>query len=74
MSELELTIRAKQVIDSLANGFDPYNNTKLTLSAENTLLNAPRLVRCFFHVSKKLDEIIANGGDVGKRDMRWGVK
>jgi hypothetical protein len=67
MTELELTIRAKQVIDKLANGFDPYNNTELP---DDVLLNDPRLIRCFYHVSKKLDEIISNGGEVGKRDEK----
>jgi len=67
MTELELTLRAKQVIDKLANGLNPYTDAELH---DDALLNDPRLVRCFFHVSKKLDEIIANGGEVGKRDEK----
>ena len=67
MTDLELTIRAKHILDQLANGINPYTEAEMP---DNELLNDPRLIRCFFHVSKKLGDIIANGGDVGKRDEK----
>ena len=67
MTDLELTTRAKEVIDKLANGLDPYTNIPLS---DDALLNDPRLIRCFFHISKKLHEIIVNGGEVGRKSTK----
>ncbi|MCL2051200.1 MAG: hypothetical protein FWG91_05680 [Lachnospiraceae bacterium] len=67
MTDLELTTRAKEVIDKLANGLDPYTSIPLS---DDALLNDPRLIRCFFHISKKLNEIIANGGEVGRKSTK----
>lgn len=65
MTELETMQRAKMYLDSLAQGIDPITGQALP---EDTVLNNVRLSRCFRYVSGVLDQVIANGGRVGKRE------
>ncbi len=62
MDQLELTRRAKSYIDALANGIDPISGHELP---EDTVLNQPRMIRCFFFVSDVLRQVVDNGGQVG---------
>lgn len=65
MTELETMQRAKMYLDKLARGIDPITGQALP---EDTALNNVRLSRCFHYVSGVLDQVIANGGQVGKRE------
>lgn len=62
MDQLELTKHAKDYIDALANGRDPISGLELP---EDTVLNQPRMIRCFFYVSDILRQVVENGGQVG---------
>lgn len=63
MTELEIMQRAKTYMDQLAQGIDPISGEELP---EDTVLNNVRLARCFFYVSGVLQQVIRNGGQVGK--------
>ena len=62
MTELEIMQRAKMYMDKLAQGIDPITDRPLP---GDTALNQVRLARCFSYVSGVLDQVIANGGNVG---------
>ena len=64
MTDLEIMQRAKLYMDQLAQGIDPISGQELP---EDTVLNNVRLARCFFYVSGVLQQLINNGGQVGKR-------
>ena len=64
MTELEIMQRAKTYMDQLAQGIDPISGEELP---KDTVLNNVRLARCFFYVSGVLQQVIRNGGQVGKR-------
>ena len=59
MTELEIMQRAKMYMDKLAQGIDPISGQEIP---NDSVLNNVRLVRCFFYVSRILDQVIANGG------------
>jgi len=63
MNELDKLIRAEQYIRQLANGMDPIAQCELP---EDTALNNVRLSRCFFYAADVLQQVIDNGGTVGK--------
>ena len=65
MTELETMQRAKMYLDKLASGIDPITGQELP---EDTVLNNVRLCRCFHYVSGVLQQVIDNGGTVGKRE------
>jgi hypothetical protein len=65
MTELETMQRAKMYLDKLARGVDPITDRELP---EDTVLNNVRICRCLHYVSGVLDQVIANGGVVGKRE------
>ena len=65
MTELETMQRAKMYLDKLARGIDPITDRELP---EDAVLNNVRLCRCFHYVSGVLEQVIANGGVVGKRE------
>jgi len=61
MTEKEITIRAKDYVDKLANGINPITDMPVT---ENDCVNNIRISRCLFYVSDLLRQVIANGGVV----------
>lgn len=63
MTELETMQRAKMYLEQLARGINPISGQEMP---EDTVLNNVRLARCFFYVSGVLDQVIANGGYVGR--------
>ena len=65
MTELETMQRAKIYLDKLARGVDPISNQEVP---EDTVLNNVRISRCLHYVSGVLEQVIANGGVVGKRE------
>jgi len=64
MTELEKIKRAKMYIEKLANGIDPITDNELP---DDTILNNVRLSRCFFYVVEILQQVVENGGEVGKK-------
>ena len=65
MTELETMQRAKMYLDKLARGIDPITDREVP---EDTVLNHVRICRCLHYVSGVLEQVIANGGTVGKRE------
>ena len=65
MTELETMQRAKMYLDKLARGIDPITGREI---GDDSVLNNVRLCRCFHYVSGVLEQVIANGGQVGKRE------
>ena len=63
MTELETMQHAKNYIDSLANGIDPLTGE---LIKEDSVINNVRISRCLFYVSNVLQDVINNGGVVGR--------
>ena len=64
MTELETMQRAKMYLDQLAQGIDPITNLEMP---NDSVLNNVRLARCFFYVSGVLEQVIAQGGVIGKK-------
>lgn len=64
MTELETMQRAKMYLDKLARGIDPISNQVLP---GDSMLNQPRLSRCFTYVSDLLARVILNDGYVGAK-------
>lgn len=64
MTDLEIMQRAKQYIDSLANGYDPLSGRPVK---EDDVVNQVRISRCLFYVSGVLQKVIDNGGKVQRR-------
>jgi len=64
MTELEKIKRAKMYIEQLANGTDPITGNELPA---DTVLNNERLSRCFSYVADILQQVVENGGEVGKK-------
>ena len=73
MTELEKIKRAKIYIEKLSNGIDPITDNKLP---DDTVLNNERLSRCFFYITDILQQVVENGGEVGKslRDKNCRLK
>ena len=65
MTELETMQRAKMYLDKLARGIDPITDREVP---EDSVMNNVRICRCLHYVSGILDQVIANGGTVGKRE------
>jgi len=59
MTELEKIAYAKSLIDKLANGVNPIDDSDIP---DSDVVNNVRLTRCFFYVSDLLRRIIDNGG------------
>lgn len=59
MSELEKIVKTKSLIDQLANGINPLDQSPIP---EGDLLNQVQISRCLFHVSEILRQVIENGG------------
>lgn len=58
MDNIEKVEWAKNCIESLANGIQPFTGEV----SENSILDDPQLIRCFFFVRDVLNEVIASGG------------
>ena len=65
MTELETMQRAKMYLDKLSKGIDPITDREVP---EGEVLNNVRICRCLHYVSGVLEQVIANGGVVGKRE------
>ncbi len=63
MTELEITMRAKSYIDSLAQGIDPISGK---MAKEDDVINNLRISRCLYYVSGILQKVIDNGGEIQK--------
>ena len=63
MTELETMMRAKQYIESLANGKNPLTGQNVN---DDDIINNIRISRCLFYVSGVLQKVIDNGGEVQK--------
>lgn len=66
MTDFEILQRAKQYIDSLANGFDPLSGKPVR---DDDVVNQVRISRCLFYVSGVLQKVIDNGGEVQKKKV-----
>ena len=64
MNELDTMKRAKMYLDKLSRGIDPISGSALPLDG---VLSNVRLSRCFAYVSGILEQVIENGGTVGRR-------
>lgn len=67
MTELEIMIRAKSYIDSLAGGIDPLTGNAVK---DDDIINNIRISRCLFYVSGILQKVIDNGGEVQKEKLK----
>ena len=65
MTEQEITQRAKDYIDKLANGINPLTGEAVD---ENDIVNNVRIARCLFYVSGILEQVIEKG--LGKKRER----
>lgn len=63
MTELETMMRARQYIESLANGKNPLTGQ---YGKDDDIINNVRISRCLFYVSGVLQKVIDNGGEVQK--------
>ncbi len=63
MTELETMMRARQYIESLANGKNPLTGENVK---DDDIINNVRISRCLFYVSTVLQKVIDNGGEVQK--------
>lgn len=63
MNEIDIMKRAKMYIDKLSQGINPLDGTKTN---PNDITNNERISRCFKYVSTVLEDVINNGGTVGK--------
>lgn len=63
MTELETMMRARQYIESLANGKNPLTGQYVK---DDDIINNVRISRCLFYVSGVLQKVIDNGGEVQK--------
>lgn len=61
MENMELLTRAKNYMQALANGIDPFTGEEIT---DDSVINNIRMSRCFFYVTDVPEKVIANGGEV----------
>ena len=59
MTDLELTTKAKEIIDKMANGINPVTGDFL---AESDCTNNVKISRCLFYISDILRQVIERGG------------
>lgn len=71
MTEIEKIQYAKSFIDKLAIGINPLDDSVIR---DDDIVNHVRISRCFFYVSKLLDQIIENGGVQKKEKKSLGAK
>ena len=56
INDIDKIGKANNIILKLANGIDPVNGEVIE---NDNVLNDPRMIRCFFFVSKVLENVIA---------------
>ena len=61
MDDIEIMKRAKQYIESLANGIDPLTGNEI---ADDDIVNNVRISRCLFYTAGVLQKVIDNGGEI----------
>ena len=60
MNKLEnVILRINRIVD----GYDPVSNQPAEM---DSVLNNPEMIRCMFFVKNVLEEVRANGGQIGK--------
>lgn len=60
-TELDTMKHAKEYIDKIANGIDPFTDKPIP---DDDIVNNVKLSRCFFYISGILEKVIENGGEV----------
>lgn len=70
-TELETMKHAKEYIDKLANGIDPFSDKSVP---DGDIINNVKLSRCFFYISGILEKVIENGGEVAKPQVTEAVR
>lgn len=60
-TELDTMKHAKEYIDKLANGIDPFTDKPVP---DGEIVNNVKLSRCFFYISGILEKVIQNGGEI----------
>ena len=71
MDDLEIMKRAKQYIESLANGIDPLTGNEV---ADTDVVNNVRISRCLFYTAGVLQKVIDNGGEVQREKLKRSEK
>lgn len=71
MEDIEIMKRAKQYMESLANGIDPLTGNELD---ENDIVNNVRISRCLFYTAGILQKVIDNGGEVQREKLKRSEK
>ena len=71
MEDIEIMKRAKQYIESLANGIDPLTGNEV---ADSDVVNNVRISRCLFYTAGVLQKVIDNGGYVQREKLRRAEK
>lgn len=64
MTELEKLQLAKEYIDKLAYGINPFTNAKVNYSE---IINDVKISRCFFYISGLLNELISTNSNIIKK-------
>ena len=67
MNDLDVMIRAKQYIESLAKGIDPITGNEVS---ENDVVNNVRISRCLFYTAEVLQKVIDNHGEVQREKLK----
>lgn len=70
-TELDTMKHAKEYIDKLANGIDPFTDKPVP---DGDIINNVKLSRCFFYISGILEKVIENGGEVAKPQVTEAVR
>lgn len=70
-TELETMKHAKEYIDKLANGIDPFSDKPVP---DGDIINNVKLSRCFFYISGILEKVIENGGEAAKPQVTEAVR
>ena len=71
MTELEILKRAKDYIESLAQGKNPLDGSSLP---DSDIVNNVRIARCMFYVSGVLQKVIDNSGEVQRQALKRSQK
>ena len=66
MNDIDVMKRAKQYIESLANGIDPLTGKELP---DSDIVNNVRISRCLFYTSGILQKVIDNKGEVQREKL-----